>query len=216
MKKYISLIVLFLLPLFGHTNNLIITNLQILGTDTLSFNVSWDNSWRVLSPPSNWDAVWLFAKRKDCAGILWDHVSLSTNSADHLVGAPLTVTAYPDGKGIMIYRSTSGSGNISNVNVKMKMTSVPTGAYDYQVFGIEMVYIPQGSFTLGDGTSTYFFYENVGTNPPYVVSSEAAINMSSSAGTGNLWASAGGYVTNATIPANYPKGFNAFYCMKYE
>ncbi|MCS7073725.1 MAG: SUMF1/EgtB/PvdO family nonheme iron enzyme [Bacteroidia bacterium] len=216
MRKWLLSVVLLISFTELLANNLVLSGITLSSATTLTFNISWENSWRVTNTPKNWDAVWLFVKRKDCASNSWTHVNLSTNSGDHAAAAPLTVQAVSDGKGVLVYRSGVGVGNIPPTSVTITFTGVPAGDYDFQVFGIEMVYIPQDSFYVGDGISTYFFYENIAGNPPYYIRNEGAINMSSTAGTNNLWGNGGGYVANATIPAAFPKGFAPFYCMKYE
>ena len=108
----------------------------------------------------------------------------------------------------------------------------PTGAsqiplvsgtnYNFQVHGIEMVYIPQNSYQLGDPNSSpqatgttevSAFYDNNNPGNPYYVSSE------------NVTIPAGGLGANANnlqIPANgsgqsgFPHGYAAFWIMKYE
>jgi formylglycine-generating enzyme required for sulfatase activity len=182
------------------------------GNHFLNFTISWDNSWRVTSNPGNWDAVWLFVKRRDCAAIQWQHADLSGQDADHTAGMPLLADAYADKRGVMIYRSTAGTGNISNISIQIKLDAPPSGSYEYKVFGIEMVYINQGAFYLGDGVATYR-YKTGATNNPYLVTNENAILLSAT-GT-NLW-STSNTAGPFTLPAAYPKGYNAFYCMKYE
>jgi formylglycine-generating enzyme required for sulfatase activity len=86
-----------------------------------------------------------------------------------------------------------------------------------QACGVEMVYVAQGPFYLGDGATANGFYKYPNLNNPYQVTNENAIAMS--AATGNLyydWSYSGDKPPNTTIPAAYPKGYNAFYCMKYE
>ena len=216
MYKYcIIFFGLFLFLPFCRANNLQIgsvTESTVSGNHFLNFTISWDNSWRVTSNPGNWDAVWLFVKRRDCAATQWRHADLSDQDADHSAGMPLLVDAYADKKGVMVYRSTDGTGNITSISIQLKLDSPPTGSYEYKVFGIEMVYIKQGDFYLGDGVSTYRFKTGA-TDNPYLVTGEGAIAMSNS-GT-DLW-STSNTVGPFTLPATYPKGYSAFYCMKYE
>ena len=94
------------------------------------------------------------------------------------------------------------------------------------VMAIEMVYIPQGSFYAGTPTANaggltgYFF--GGGTALPYQITSEGAITIANSAG--NLYyANVGGYVGDGagSLATNvsgggFPKGYSAFYIMKYE
>ncbi len=189
-------------------NNLQISNVALNGT-LLSFNVSWDNSWRTMgTAPYNYDAVWLFVKYRDCSTLQWNHALVDSAGA----ASPLFADTTADRTGVMVYRAANGVGNISNVSVTFRLAGLPSGNYDFNVFGVEMVYVPQDSFYLGDGASLYTW--RVGSNAavPYYINSEAAINIANS-GT-SLYAAA--QITTGTMPAAYPKGYRAFYCMKYE
>ena len=89
-----------------------------------------------------------------------------------------------------------------------------------KVFAVEMVYVPQGAFYLGGkGTATFqtgSFTTNGATfGTPMVITSEAAITVKNSEEATTLWA-ANNAITEGTIPAKWPKGYNAFYIMKYE
>lgn len=211
-KKIRTLAIVWLLAFTAHANNIQIGPVTILGTDTLQFTLSWENSWRVTNNPNNWDAVWVFVKRSDCATIQWHHANLSATDADHSAGSPLFVDAYTDKKGVMIYRSAPGAGNISNVIVKLKLDAPPPGNYQYKVFGIEMVYVPQGAFYAGDA-STNATFKTGSTGNPYHMTGEDAFTISPN-GT-DLWGGAG-FNAFTVVPAAFPKGYNAFYCMKYE
>jgi formylglycine-generating enzyme required for sulfatase activity len=215
MRKYILICSVLLAHTFAASAN----NLRI-GTVTeiingsnhyLQFSISWDNSWRITGSPANRDAVWLFVKRKDCGSNYWVHANLATQDTAHTADSPLFVDAYSDKKGVMVYRTATGAGHIDSVNIQLKLDAPPVGDFEYKVLGVEMVYIPAAAFYVGDGTSAYHFRTG-NTLAPYLVASEAAIPLSNS-GT-NLWSinQSGPY----TLPAAYPKGYKAFYCMKYE
>ena len=170
MKKIVYLSILLLL-LYAKTyaNNLVIGTPTYNGTtNKITFTVKWDNSWRVNSGPSNWDAVWLFVKRQPC-GIngIWSHAVLSTTSSDHAVNSSygLVVDAVADGMGVFIRRPASASNAIGSlsgaIDVSLKLTSTynpdlvgaTSNSDNFKVIGIEMVYVPQGAFYLGDGRS---------------------------------------------------------------
>jgi formylglycine-generating enzyme required for sulfatase activity len=214
MAKYFTIYFLFIATIsFG--NNLQLSPVTLStsgGSSYLNFTISWENSWRVSSNSNNWDAVWIFFKRRDCAAIQWHHVNLSDQDADHTATAPLFVNGYSDKKGVMIYRLTNGFGNISNANIQIKLDAPPAGNYEYKVCGIEMVNVKQDAFYVGDGTSNFTFKIGTTSNP-YLISSEASINFSQT-GT-NLWSNYPSQ-NSFTLPTAYPKGYNAFYCMKYE
>ena len=200
-KNYFSRIafaIVFLFAIKSNANNLIITGTSVSGSD-VTFNISWSNSWNASLAPANWDAVWVFVKYQDCNTRLWNHANLSTNSGDHTAGSPLQVDTVTDGRGVFIRRSAVGGGNISPTSITLKM-NIPAGTYNYKVFGIEMVNIPQGDFQIGDGASTGTYN---------------SITINSAAQSGGLTAATVGG-SSAAVPATYPMGFNSFYCMKYE
>lgn len=181
-----------------NANNVNITGTSVSGSN-ITFNISWDNSWNANVAPNNWDAVWVFVKYQDCTTRLWNHASLSTLAGDHTAGSPLQADPVADGKGVFVRRSALGGGNISSTSITLKMT-IPAGTYNYKVYGIEMVNVPQGNFEIGDGTSS-------STYNSYTVTAASQASGISSAVLG------GGSVA---VPSTFPVGYNSFYCMKYE
>jgi len=201
-KKIFSMRAIFALLLFAfgvnsNANNVQITGTSVSGSD-ITFNISWENSWNASVAPANWDAVWVFVKYQDCNTKLWSHVNL--NASGHSVGSPLQVDTVTDNKGVFLRRSAVGGGNIASTSVTLSM-NLPAGTYNYKVYGVEMVNIPQGNFQIGDGASSYT-YNNV--------------TIDNTAQTNGLTASALNATYSAAVPATYPMGYNAFYCMKYE
>ena len=189
---------LLLFAINSNANNLTITGTSVSASN-VTFTVSWDNSWNANVAPANWDAVWVFIKYQDCNTRLWAHAGLSTLATDHTAGSPLQVDTVTDGKGVFLRRSALGGGNITSVSITLKMT-IPAGTYNYKVFGIEMVNVPQGAFDLGDGVST---------------STYNSISVTAASQSGGLTsATLGG--TSAAVPATFPMGYNSFYAMKYE
>lgn len=201
-KNYLSkLAVTLLLVLFGFTakaNNVQITGTTVSGSN-ITFDISWDNSWNANVAPANWDAVWVFIKYQDCNTRIWAHAGLSTVAGDHTAGSPLQVDTVTDGRGVFIRRSALGGGNIGATSITLKMT-IPAGTYNYKVFGIEMVNVPQGAYDLGDGAAASTFN---------------SISVNAAAQTAGLSAAAIGGAAVAA-PATFPMGYNAVYCMKYE
>ncbi|UMY66939.1 MULTISPECIES: SUMF1/EgtB/PvdO family nonheme iron enzyme [unclassified Flavobacterium] len=179
-------------------NNLVISSTQVTGNQ-ITFDISWDNSWYTNIAPANFDAVWVFVKYQDCNTRLWAHAGLSTTSSDHTAGSPLTVDAVSDGKGVFIHRLALGGGNIATTSVTLTMT-IPAGTYNFKVFGIEMVNVPQGGFEVGDATSA---------------SSYNAVSITAAHENNGITAAALGG-TSSNVPAAYPVGYNSFYIMKYE
>jgi formylglycine-generating enzyme required for sulfatase activity len=239
----------------GSCGNIKITNPQLGtlsgGSTTVTFDVTWSNSWRhtdVGAPaPNNWDAAWVFVKFRKNNGN-WAHASL--NNTGHETGSGTAATysvGYPDtkaafniatnpGVGVFLYRSGDGSGTFSVTGASLSWNYAQDGVIsgdtvEIRVFGIEMVYIPQGSFFAGDNaTSTAAFKQGSSDNDPWYIGSEGAMTIGNQAGSGTgvgetasdyYYVSAGisgedSTGASFTIPAEFPKGFQAFYMMKGE
>jgi formylglycine-generating enzyme required for sulfatase activity len=207
-------------------NNIQVSNIQLTNLNEASnwvhveFDLAWENSWRVSSGPSNWDAAWVFIKYSVNGGN-WTHAILSQADSVAAVGSTLTVT--PDGVGAFVHRSEDGAGDIEFRDTQLRWNYGSTdlnAVIDIKVFAIEMVYIPEGAFSLGGTTgdeSNKFHLGGFSTSSSYLVASEEAITIANTQG--NLY-----YVNNSsgagdqtgTLFASYPKGYGAFYCMKYE
>ena len=123
--------------------------------------------------------------------------------------------------GVFLYRSTGnnssfGSLSVDSLVLRWNYKSNMVGDNDIveiQVHAVEMVYVPQGQFYVGShgGTERQRFYNGSDSTRPYKVLSESSLSL----GTGGLnaeqWSGVG-----QTLPAAWPKGYKAFYCMKYE
>jgi formylglycine-generating enzyme required for sulfatase activity len=224
MKKALLLSILLLCNVCGYSNNLRITNVSAPSTTTIQFDVAWDNSWNTAAPSNNWDAVWIFVKTQVCSlgSSPWLHANVSTVSGNHSVtGGVLQVDAVTDGRGVFLRRSAIGSGNIATATVTLTFSgSYTVPSTNYEVLGIEMVNVPQNSFQVGDistnnSTHSVNSYGSAVSTTPVTISSEGAIAA------GNTLRNQSSeqsflYTSNAALGASYPKGFNAFYCMKYE
>jgi len=199
--------------LFCHANNLHITNVQVSGNNKISFSISWENSWALdsTSAPNNHDAAWVFVKYRAANGA-WQQLGLSSNVLDHQSDS-LAIETVSDGAGVFLKRKKQGSGNINSANVTLQWASyLYTGSFDFKVFGIEMVWIPKGSFYVGDGAS-YNTLQRGDKKAPFFIGSDNGIPV----GTDSLSlldtaASAPG----GPVPQAFPKGYNGVYCMKYE
>ncbi|TVR82246.1 MAG: hypothetical protein EA412_01900 [Chitinophagaceae bacterium] len=194
------------------------------------FDLTWDNSWRVSAGPANWDGAWLFVKYQ-IQGEEWKHATLSTDAPDHDVlndnGTAMTIDPSPDGKGVFVHRSGDGIGDINLNDVLLRWNYETDGVLDtdnlqIKVFAIEMVYIPEGPFFVGDGNITTspstraFSINNTGNNLPYRITSEDAITFAASTYTGDDLVYNPNFTSAHTLLATFPKGFQAFWVMKYE
>ncbi|MFK7971317.1 MAG: formylglycine-generating enzyme family protein [Bacteroidia bacterium] len=239
--KYIPLYI-FLLMLCSigqvRANNIQVSNTNIAssnpaqGFSMVEFDLSWDNSWRISVGPSNWDAAWVFVKYQVNTGP-WQHAALNYVDGDndgHIVPAGFVVKGDSQqtnflntANGVFVYRAADGSGNIDLKNVQLRWNYAANGIsssdiISVKVFAIEMVYVNQGAFEVGStGNSPALepqkFYTFPDLDRAYTISSEAAIPLGNTNGS---LAMENNFVFGITIPQAYPKGYNAFYCMKYE
>ena len=244
--KLLTLFLLFLLVGFrpAMANNIQIANGQVVQEGAnrfIEFDLSWENSWR---DGLNWDAAWVFVKYRVPAANggddLWKHVWLSTNDGHHNPGSGTGATinigttdiaGNPRGMGAFIYRSANGSGTFTTTGTRLRWDVTAqvghlgfsaTAPVEIRVFAIEMVYVAEGAFFVGSGGTESGSFTNgswtSGAPIPLSITSENALTIGQSAG--NLWGtSSSGNNTiggSGTLPAAYPKGFSAFYMMKYS
>ena len=226
MKKTLLLLSLILRLGSSNANNIQLANVLLNGQNTTSqfslvnFDVSWDNSWRTITNEANYDGAWIFVKFRKKTSSLWQHATLSSTGFTTPANSILQVAA--DGKGIWMYHTLPGAdftGNVNYTGAKVQWNYgvdgvLNTDSVEIKVFALEMVNVPQGKFNLGSGgTETFAFIEGSKTTP-YSVTTEGAINVANTAT--NLFYAGGGGDQTGPIPANYPKGFNAYWLMKYE
>lgn len=127
--------------------------------------------------------------------------------------------------GYFLYRKDYGAGDIMVPGVSFTWNYASQGFVDeddlvVKVFAVEMVYVPQGPFYLGGTGLADWQYGSFTTNEdnfgtPMVITSEAEIKVEKSSSKSTLWAY-GDAIEEGKIPATWPKGYNAFYIMKYE
>lgn len=231
MKKIFYLFLFMLLTSFvTYANNLVIgTPTYNSANNQISFTIRWDNSWRVNAGPSNWDAVWIFVKRQPCgANGIWSHAILSATSADHSVAGSygLVADAVTDGMGVFVHRPSAANNAIgsfattSTVTLKLSGNYNPsligssTNSDNFKVIGVEMVYVPQGSFYLGDGRSTNSNNFSVGNTTAAVLIS--GTTQANGLGVYSNYVNAPSYGNVVPLPSTFPLGYDGFYSMKYE
>ncbi len=205
---------LLLLPLMATANNVSISNLQLVDAQTIRFDVAWDNAWDwdSVAEPFNHDAVWFFVKVHHPTHV-WAHADVSTVVGHHTIGSPLAIETVADGKGVFIRRSDGQAGDVGETTVTLRLQSpLPANAYGIKVLGVEMVYVPEGPFYLGDSTSNNTLGRG-NDKGPLLIDSENALAI----GSGHQQLSTDNDAPPAgNIPAAFPKGYGGFYCMKYE
>jgi hypothetical protein len=195
------------------------------GTRRVGFDISWDESWRGPDRPlwvaasDNWDAAWVFVKYRVSGGP-WQHATLA--GSGHVVPSGAVVDVPSDGAGAFVYRSGSGYGMFAADGVGLQWDYVADGvsagaSVEVQPFGIEMVFVPQGSFSVGSvGTNYGEFRAGGTTNTPFVVGSQSSIALGD--GSGELmWTNMQhtGSPLGSTN-ASFPTGFRASYVMKHQ
>lgn len=239
MKNCLSVSLFVISLLYGSgvccANNIAVSNVTLTNQNTaahytyIEFDLSWENSWRTSTFESNWDAAWVFIKWRLSSQTTWNHATVNTTG--HVAAAGSVITATSDGTGAFIYRDADGIGHVSWSDLRVRWEYGIDGVADTDevevyVSAIEMVYVPGGSFYAGDGegASLRGHFEAGVSGTPYQVTSEAAMTLGGGA-TGSMGNNNSAGMTTAddfndatsvTLPASFPKGYKAFYCMKYE
>ena len=247
MKKFILiiLIVVLYLPVL-QANNIVVANVSVTDQSALlnhcnvKFDLSWDNSWRATGVPGNWDAAWVFVKYRIAGGV-WQHASLDTVADNHTPASGSTITPSKDFKGVFIYRASNGAGSNAWTSMKLRWKygrdGVPDDAtLEVKVFAIEMVYIPQESYYMGDGNGTdesiNAFHQYTDDNKAQLIDHNMnMIRVDASSTNDDDYAKGNSMYDLLVFGLNgiqtdggpspqsnpdYPTGYTAFYIMKYE
>ena len=227
-------------------NGISVTNVALVnvggGLAEVEFDLSWSNGWNLTWAEdggslmvTNHDAAWVFVKFRVGPGE-WRHAWLAP-SGHTATGGTRIDTASDGGAtnlGAWVYLDASGAGSVSCPAMRLRWDYTKNGlagtnSVDISVHAIEMVYVPQAAFYLGSGGAEYYgFYTYPTSITPFLVTSEAALPV----GTTNdylaypvgYWSGGDEFGANnwrggdgmGPIPATFPKGYAAFYAMKYE
>jgi len=245
MRKFLSfttkLILMSLCAVYSQVmaNSLIISNTTLTGqnqsNDTwqVRFNITWDNAWR---DNINWDGVWVFCKFRVGTNA-WSHATLSPTGFSTGSGTPLNISISCDQKGAFITQRDYGMGTVTASQVELRWHYGADGVGDNDVpdvniYGMEMVYIPTGPFTIGDGNGTNnsasgsFFA--VSQHLPYTIDHLLSPNISAGSNMTNVSSNPANFIRidgddgldidldGIIDSAYFPTGYNAFYIMKYE
>lgn len=222
----------------------------------IRFKLTVDKLWRLQAPPANWNAVRIFIKHrlKSFSGVWsqWRRVGeLSDKATDYTSsgesGVELEFAPDDDGNGFFVYLAKPGESFLNGETITLKWkTILPESVVDvdFNIIGIETIYIPEGEFFVGDGdvsTEGAFREGGVGGGAFRVASEPIELKDES----GGLWADESEIVLREFSPAAYawgesrlsetppyelikgeepsgvlseyfPTGYDAFYIMKYE
>lgn len=208
MKRILLSICLIMAAcLTGKANNLKIENIsfdQVAGS--LSFDISWDNSWNINADYH--DAVWVFAKYKASNSNQWQPVVIDDGNGNIASISGSDLEFRPNKIGFMVKSAVIAASqqNISSTTVTITGLSVEGINPSIKVFGIEMVYVPEGSFYLGDGSGTGVYRMLDSFDPIKIESTTDKVYGSTFDST----------VFVQNINDVFPSGYKSFYCMKYE
>jgi len=170
------------------------------GTRRVGFDISWDESWRGPDRP-----LWVAARS------LRAYAHRGVRGRSRVPGS-IALT----------YRSGSGYGMFAADGVGLQWDYVADGvsagaSVEVVPFGIEMVFVPEGSFSLGSGgTGHAEFREGGTTNSPFVVASEASISLGDSSGQLMWTDSVVAGTPSGDTSAAFPTGFGASFVMKHQ
>jgi hypothetical protein len=212
------------------------------GTVAIQFDLSWNNAWK---DSVNNDAVWMFFKYSSDAGTSWGHATMKTSGTNpsgvstgtKSSGAfnALDVIVTNDKKGAFIQPRYLGSGTVNFTSLQLIWNYKQDGFSDaamldatntkIRAFAIEMVCIPQGGFYLGDnsdGSLGQFEWGGSSASKAGVINSETEpLSFGTAATQWYYNTDTGASNDNASgdafeVSSSFPKGYQAFYLMKYK
>jgi formylglycine-generating enzyme required for sulfatase activity len=190
------------------------------------FDICWKNAWK---NQKNHDAVWVFMKFSSP----YTHAKVARSGHQVLQkrgqspNAGIQVSR--DQVGFWIFADESYCGDLDyKLFIALDTTYQEVGysqVNKMKVYGLEMVYIPEGAFTLGSPDTAAIrkaaFYRSDSNGEPnglYRIESESMIPVEPSKGALYYWSEEKLYNGDQAgpIPQEFPKGHDAFYTMKYE
>ncbi|MBK8227079.1 MAG: SUMF1/EgtB/PvdO family nonheme iron enzyme [Flavobacteriales bacterium] len=158
---------------------------------------------------------------------VWEHAQLGPNGT-HLAppGATISVgcaevgppySSTNPGVGVFIHRSADGTGTFTASGCALTWMLGGQGIVigtplELCVHALEMVLVPTGSYYVG-GAGTNAFRNGSGGSTPRHITSEAYIVYATAF---NVTLSYGGAGLQTDFGGGFPKGYEAFYSMKYE
>ncbi len=206
MRSFLFSFLFLLFVLHAYGNNLQITNITHPTSTTVSFDISWENSWR--SGLDFHDAVWIFIKQSPNGGPSWTHANVTSATP----GSGFETIVPADQVGFFVRRSVNGNGT-STTSITATLTGLTGVFQDFKVMGMEMVYIPQGDFYAGDGSQNGTYIARGDDNQESVhITSDGALTCGTTSSEIQYY----GTASCTDIPLEFPVGYSAFYTMKYH
>lgn len=251
MKKHVLILLLMQAIITGSAlaNGITVQKVSLADTNktaktvAIKFNLAWENSWR---DSINWDAAWIFVKFREPKDSVWRYRHLTMAGTGNTGTGPTAMKfAFPDDKkGVFYYRAGIGSGHIKMDSIKLAwnygLDSVTNiDSVEIKVFATEMVYIPGGHFSLGDGNGkersiNSFHLKNAPNNYVVITNKWSPLIFTKNTTPGSIGNSMddaslvndgirisgeAGIDMNGDKVAefpDYPTGYRSFYCMKYD
>ncbi len=241
-KRFVLLLIIlveiFILTVSNvHANNLFLSNVSLESRDPASdtvvveFDLSWNNAWYT---KINHDAVWLTFRLDNGASPTDKRLCAITFSGVNPVGSStgtntaIEVYVPNDKLGVFVRLADFGSeAQVSSQNLQVTVDYASCGftendQVEATVFGLEMVFVPQGAFYAGDfDTSAAAFNQGSSDTDAWYISNSAAISVANPSSNGYRYVSNNNTNEAATgasftIDSDFPNGYDAFYAMKYE
>ena len=202
--KSIYLIISLLFVFNLQANNIKINKLNVNEQGLVRFVISWENAWNLTNEePNNHDAAWVFIKIREKGGE-WHSLNLAATYSLQSINNVFFHKLSENQAGFMLFPSNNGQFFLIEDEIEFYIDNLPL-EFELKVFAIEMVYVPQSAYYLGDGISLNSF-SNTNDSSSVYVENEDVISFSSIEEN----------KTEFKLSESFPKGYNAFYAMKYE
>lgn len=203
----------------------------------VKFTVAWKNSWR---NERNYDAAWIFIKyvSPSYQSASYRHAKLLATGhrllQNHQPGSPTPSFAIPDDRiGCFISPSAKYRGDIRwTIEIALDTAILNERGFNagdrlINIYGIEMVSIPEGAFTIGEADTaaawrnySLFTADERGRPGGLWKINDERTSIEIGKEKGKLYYNSTTAIYHGdqkgTIPADFPKGFQSFYMMKYE
>jgi len=223
---------------YAYANNIRVENVEFYqsdsqpaGTVDIKFDVIWDNSYADETAAGQvdgnsahyFDRAWIFVKYGTGDPTVWAHATLTSGGSLTTYNATTHVGITSDGVGAF---AKPGVGQ----TVRWSYTTdglAGTETIKVRVMGIEMVYIPEGSFWVGDDLSTGTLRQTGSNIAANISATGVAIKCEDTSHDDTQLEGDGIYVdgdggisktaaTETDMNTSFPTGYGAFYIMKYE